>query len=178
MPHLPTSCDIPQAHHHISRHRTSRDVGHGTAIRYTAKIPRPAPLVGIAGSGTGRDESGRTEEQQAWDGTNGRAMRWTDEMTGRERREERHEMDGTIGSTIGYKIIDEILPPNRHGRTGRGDDSETGDEQGQTARGTGMMISYSIRLPRKDFRMANMYISCILAHLPAFSHTIVIYSKR
>ena len=35
-----------------------------------------------------------------------------------------------IVSTIGCLIIDAILPPNRHGRTGRGDD-ETRDEQGK-----------------------------------------------
>lgn len=47
---------------------------------------------------------------------------------------------GTIKDTIGCLIIDAIFPPHRHAETARGDDSETGDEQGQTARGTGRVF--------------------------------------
>lgn len=109
--------------------------------------------------------------------------------TGTQRREERHgkrhEMGATIGGTIkdtiGCLIIDAIFPPHRHAETARGDDSETGDEQGQTARGTGRRIRDSdttIRFPWKCFRLKNMYISCIPPIPTCGSVAIVIYSKR
>lgn len=81
-----------------------------------------------------------------------------------------------IESMIGCLIVDAIFQPNRHGRTESGDAGKKG-EQGKR-RGEREEVLYSIRLPKKGFRMTDMYISCILAHLPAVQHTIVIYSKR
>ena len=116
-------------------------------------------------------------------------MRRTDKIDGTgQQREARHvkrherdtTIDGTIGSTIGCLIMNVIFPPHRHVMTGSGDVG-TKDEQGQTARGTGIGMLDSdaaIRLPWKCFRLEDMYISCIPLSLPAAPYAIVVYSIR
>lgn len=179
------SCDI---HRHMPHPTISDKLRRQTGNGDTAYGDNDAPRFACRMAGR---RTGRVISERLYDGATKR--RQADEMTGwrrdgrikrtvrRERREERHERDGTIKrmivSTIGCSIINAIIfaPSARQGGTGRRMDERRARINGA---GNGKASSHSIRLPRKGFRMTDMYISCILAHLPAASYAIVVYSIR
>lgn len=68
---------------------------------------------------------------------------------------------GTIKDTIGCLIMNAIFPPL--GTAGReGETTAKRETSRENGAGNGKGILYPIRLPRKCYRMTNMYISCVL----------------